>query len=98
MNHPKLTIYRKRATGKRPSLVHTPSGTILAPGGQRVMAYPKGPSMPRGGRSKLTKETVKLIVSLIRRGHYTETACALAGIHKSTMANWLKWGKLEPDS
>jgi hypothetical protein len=54
--------------------------------------------MPRGGRSKLTKPTVKLIVSLIRRGHYTETACALAGIHKSTVANWLKWGKLKPGS
>jgi hypothetical protein len=98
MTQQTLTIYRKRKTAKRPSLEHSPSGTILAPGGQRVMAYPKLPPTPRGGVSKLTKPTVELIVRLIRRGHYTETACALAGIHRSTMANWLMWGKLKPKS
>lgn len=44
---------------------------------------------------KLTKELEKKITDVIRAGNYIETAAAFAGIHKSTLYDWLKRGERE---
>lgn len=45
--------------------------------------------------TKLNTETQEKIVSAIRAGNYIETAAAYAGIHKSTLYDWLKRGERE---
>ena len=45
--------------------------------------------------TKLNADTHKRIVSAIRAGNYIETAAAYAGIHKSTLYDWLKRGERE---
>src|SRR4051794_5885846 len=49
--------------------------------------------MPRP--SKLTDETASRILTALRTGCYMETAAAFAGIHKSTLHDWLKRGRSE---
>jgi transposase len=48
-----------------------------------------------GRPTKLTPEIQNRIVVLIRAGNYVETAAASAGIHKSTLYDWLKRGARE---
>lgn len=45
-----------------------------------------------GQPTKLTESTHALIVELVGRGHFRETAAAHAGIDPRTLRNWLKWG------
>ena len=45
--------------------------------------------------SKLTKEREDLIVDLLVKGNYIETAAAYAGIDSSTLHRWLRRGKRE---
>ncbi|SDY22698.1 hypothetical protein [Thermoactinomyces sp. DSM 45892] len=51
-----------------------------------------------GGRpEKLTPEIQQKIVDALRMGNYIETASAFAGIHKSTLYDWLKKGARSTD-
>ena len=43
-----------------------------------------------GRPTKLTAEMHSEIVELIKVGNYIETACAVAGLHKSTFYDWMK--------
>jgi transposase len=45
-----------------------------------------------GRHDKLTPEIQQKIVDALRMGNYVETAAAYAGIHKSTLYEWLKRG------
>lgn len=45
--------------------------------------------------TKLTPELQKKIVTVIRLGHYIETAAAYAGISKQTIYNWMRKGARE---
>jgi transposase len=45
-----------------------------------------------GRPTKLTKAIQDEIVRQLRLGNYIETAAAIAGIHKSTLYDWLKRG------
>ncbi|MBH8598606.1 MULTISPECIES: hypothetical protein [unclassified Thermoactinomyces] len=45
--------------------------------------------------TKLTPDIQKKIVSIIRLGHYIETAAAYAGISKQTIYNWMRQGARE---
>jgi hypothetical protein len=56
----------------------------------------KGINMKRnyaGRPTKLTDELQAEIVNYLKTGNYIETACALAGISKSTFYSWLNKGK-----
>lgn len=54
---------------------------------------PAHTQVPRTGRpTKLVPETAKKIIELLARGNYLETAAAAAGVHKSTVYDWLKRG------
>ncbi|NLJ75865.1 MAG: hypothetical protein GX325_01220, partial [Peptococcaceae bacterium] len=44
---------------------------------------------------KLNEALQHKIVTAIRAGNYIETAAAYAGIHKSTLYDWLKRGERE---
>lgn len=48
-----------------------------------------------GRPTKLTPETHDLIVGLLQAGHYKETAAEAAGIDRTTLYNWLRWGEAE---
>lgn len=49
-----------------------------------------------GGRPiKLTPDLQKQITDVIRAGNYIETAAAFAGLHKSTLYDWMKRGAKE---
>ena len=43
-----------------------------------------------GRPTKLTAEMQSEIVELLKAGNYIETACAVAGLHKSTFYDWMK--------
>ena len=43
-----------------------------------------------GRPTKLTADIQSEIVELIKAGNYIETACAVAGLHKSTFYDWMK--------
>jgi hypothetical protein len=45
--------------------------------------------------TKLTPDIQKKIVSVIRLGHYIETAAAYAGVSKQTLYNWMRQGARE---
>ena len=45
------------------------------------------------GRPKLDPATMQRIVDLIRAGNYLEVAATAAGIHRSTLHRWLKYGR-----
>jgi hypothetical protein len=49
----------------------------------------RGPGRP----SKLTTERRDLFVSAIKEGNYVEVAAAVAGIHTSTVYNWMARGR-----
>jgi transposase len=49
-----------------------------------------------GRPDELTQERIKTIAAYIQDGNYIETACALEGISKKTLYNWLKKGREEP--
>lgn len=49
------------------------------------------------GSSKLTPDIQVKIVEALKVGNYIETASALAGIHKSTVYDWLKRGAREKE-
>ncbi len=49
----------------------------------------------RGRPLKITSEIQAKIVDAIKAGNYIETAAAYAGIHKSTLYDWLKRGERE---
>lgn len=49
------------------------------------------------GASKLTPDIQVKIVDALKMGNYIETASALAGVHKSTVYDWLKRGAREKD-
>lgn len=51
----------------------------------------------RGRPSKFTEERADKIIRAIRAGNYIETAAALAGVHKSTLYEWMKRGAAEAD-
>lgn len=51
----------------------------------------------RGRPTKLTPELQHIIVKAVRAGNYMETAAAFAGLHKSTLYDWLKRGAREKD-
>jgi hypothetical protein len=59
---------------------------------------PQYPPKPVGRPPECTQELIKKIVSSILVGNYFETACASAGIHKTTAYDWLKKGAREPGS
>ena len=46
----------------------------------------------KGRPLKLTPEITEIICNSIKQGDYTETAAAMAGIHKDTLYEWLKKG------
>lgn len=48
-----------------------------------------------GRPTKISDEVTDIIVTAIRGGHYVEAAAAMAGVHKSTVYDWLKRGKRE---
>ncbi len=53
----------------------------------------------RPGRpSKLTPQTMALILAAIKCGAPNKVACAAAGIHAATMYKWLDKGRERPDS
>jgi transposase len=59
------------------------------------MASPAKSPSRRRGRPKLTEvpaEVQQKIIQALLGGNYLETAAAYAGIHKSTLYNWLKRG------
>lgn len=46
-----------------------------------------------GGRpTKLTPELQELLCRIISEGNYLETACAIAGIRRQTVRNWMRTG------
>ena len=47
--------------------------------------------------TKLTPEIQETIVNAVKLGNYIETAAALAGIHKSTLYDWMKRGAREAE-
>jgi transposase len=49
----------------------------------------------KGRPTKLTKELQNKICRAIQQGNYIETASAYAGVHKSTIYDWLKRGNEE---
>lgn len=52
----------------------------------------------KGGRpTKLTPEIQEEICKVIRSGNYIETAAAYAGVHKSSIYEWMKRGAREKD-
>ena len=48
--------------------------------------------MPAG---KLSKEIIGVISKILEEGNYREVACKMAGIHRKTLANWMKRGEHE---
>jgi len=46
----------------------------------------------------LTPELLASIETYVKGGNYIETACALAGVGRSTYFSWMKRGKDEPES
>ena len=44
---------------------------------------------------KLTEDLQNKIVSILEKGNYVETACALAGISKQTFYNWRNRGNTQ---
>ena len=44
-------------------------------------------------RPKLDDETTQKIVDLVRAGNYLEVAALAAGIHKTTLHRWLRFGR-----
>ncbi len=60
-----------------------------------------GTSMQRrrpGRPSKLTPQTMALILAAIKCGAPNKVACAAAGIGESTLYQWLEKAKADPDS
>lgn len=49
-------------------------------------------AQPRLRPTKLTPELAERIYELLRRGHYTRSACAYVGVSKSSLYNWLDKG------
>lgn len=49
-------------------------------------------SNPVGRPTKFSQDVAAEILAALRRGHYMETAAALAGISKDTLYRWLKAG------
>lgn len=48
--------------------------------------------------TKLTPDTQRKIVDLVRAGKFVSTAAILAGVHRDTVYEWLRRGGLEPES
>lgn len=46
-----------------------------------------------GRPSKLTPEVELVILDAIEKGNYRATAAALAGVHRNTLSNWMRWGE-----
>lgn len=55
----------------------------------------RGENMKIGRPTKLNEKVQADIVKVIQEGNYIETASAYAGIHKSTLYDWLKRGERE---
>lgn len=55
------------------------------------------PKSNAGRPTKLTDEIMLKITSAVRAGNYMETAAVYAGVHKSTLYDWLKRGNAEID-
>ena len=54
---------------------------------------PKDQKIERRGRpTKLTKELIEQIATLVRAGNYIETACNFVGLSKDTYFRWAKEG------
>jgi hypothetical protein len=53
----------------------------------------RGPGQPYGRPSKLTPERHKLIVMLLQRGNWRQTACQLAKVSYQTFLNWMERGE-----
>ena len=49
--------------------------------------------MGQGRPHKLTPPIYDLIVGMIRKGNYQSTAAGAAGIDRTTLNRWRKWGK-----
>lgn len=50
--------------------------------------------MDKGGRpTKLTNEVQRIIVDLVRRGNYLDTAAMHAGVERSTLRKWMQRGR-----
>lgn len=45
-----------------------------------------------GRPSKLTRELQESLCEYLRRGYFVDTACALVGVHKDSIYQWLKDG------
>ena len=45
------------------------------------------------GRPKLEPALTEKIVSLVRAGNYLETAATTAGIHRTTLHRWMRFGR-----
>jgi transposase len=55
-------------------------------------------SVPSSDGSKLTPAVVATVLGNLAAGCYVETACAAAGIGKSTYYSWLERAEEDPDS
>ena len=55
-----------------------------------VIIMKSSKSKKMGRPTKLTPDIQSEIVELLKAGNYIETACAVAGLHKSTFYDWMK--------